>query len=170
MKTRSERASSHLDSAARALGWFSLAFGVVEVLAPRSAAKLAGVERRDSLVRAYGARELACGVGLLSSKNPAPFLLARTGGDMLDLLTVAVAHDRRRRRSRALLTGIGLAGIAAVDAYAAVRALKRTDSERNSGHTRTSRDYTTRSGFPRPPSEMTGAALSAARGQAVVRG
>jgi hypothetical protein len=152
--------SSHINSVARALGWFSLALGVAELLAPRSTAKAAGVARRTMLVRAYGVRELACGVGLLATEKPSPFLLARVAGDIVDLLTVATARDRGGHRSRAALTAVSLACVTLVDAYAA-QACPRAKSGRAHGRTLISRDDTARSGFPRPPSEMRGAARSA---------
>ena len=45
------------DQLARALGWFSLGLGVVELLAPRRVTKTLGMEGSETLVRAFGIRE-----------------------------------------------------------------------------------------------------------------
>src|SRR5205085_6171972 len=52
--------------AARGLGWFSIGLGLAELVAPRTMAELTGV-RSPGLLQLYGLREIACGVGILSS-------------------------------------------------------------------------------------------------------
>jgi len=100
MNPRSDPARSALLSAsetrslARGLGWYSLALGAAELLAPRTVARAAGLEGSSrALVRLYGLREIACGIGILMSRNPAPYVWARVGGDVLDLATVASQSD-----------------------------------------------------------------------------
>src|SRR3954453_10522626 len=80
-------------SIARGLGWYSLALGAAQLLAPDSVARAAGVRTSSTLMRLYGLREIACGVGILMSRNPAPFLWARVAGDALDIATLAAAPD-----------------------------------------------------------------------------
>jgi hypothetical protein len=62
-----------------------------------SLARFLGMEERTELIRAYGAREILTGVGLLSQDDPVPWLWARVGGDALDLGTLAMGlrHDHR---------------------------------------------------------------------------
>lgn len=67
-------------SIARGLGWFSLALGAAELLAPNSVARAAGVRTNSALMRLYGLREIACGIGILMSRDPTPYLWARVGG------------------------------------------------------------------------------------------
>src|SRR5437588_96318 len=74
----------------RALGWFSIGLGLPEVLAPRAMAQLTGV-RQPKLLQAYGVREIICGVGILTSDQPAGWLAARVAGDALDLVTTGAA-------------------------------------------------------------------------------
>ena len=60
--------------AARGLGWFSLALGSLEALAPAPFARMIGA--RGSLVarttvRLCGVREIASGIGILTTPRPA---------------------------------------------------------------------------------------------------
>jgi len=71
------------DQLARALGWFSIGLGVVELFAPRRVTKTLGMEGHETLVRAFGVREIAAGVMSLSVDKNAG-LWARVGGDGLD--------------------------------------------------------------------------------------
>src|SRR5690242_9286505 len=50
---------------ARFLGWFSIGLGVAEVVAPRTVARLVGTRNNSGLIRCYGLREIASGVGIL---------------------------------------------------------------------------------------------------------
>ena len=51
------------DRLARALGWFSIGLGVTELVAPGQIARTLGLEGKEGLIRAYGARELAHQLG-----------------------------------------------------------------------------------------------------------
>ena len=61
---------------ATALGLFSLALGLAEVLTPHKVAARTGVPY-PALIRAFGLRELAAGVGILTARRPGPWLWAR---------------------------------------------------------------------------------------------
>lgn len=132
------------DRLARALGWFSIGLGVAELAAPGRLARALGLEDKEALIRAYGARELASAVPTLSVDKPVG-LAARIGGDVLDLATLAGAlhRDNPKRRNAAVATAL-VAGITLLDlaAYAGVKAAHR----RGPG---SDRDYSDRSGLPR---------------------
>ena len=51
---------------AQGLGWFSIGLGVAELVAPAHLARFLGMEERTELIRAYGAREIATGIGILA--------------------------------------------------------------------------------------------------------
>src|SRR5690349_232106 len=73
---------------ANGLGWFSIGLGLAELVAPQACAKLIGVPdegRSKTVLRVYGIREVAAGVGILLQDNPCQWLWARVGGDLLDL-------------------------------------------------------------------------------------
>jgi hypothetical protein len=150
-----------LPRVARGLGWFSIALGIAELCAPRALSRAAGIDAYPATVRLYGLREIACGVGILTSRQPQRFLWARVAGDLLDIGSTAAAAKSGRTRAgrRVLAVGTALAGVGALDIYAA----GATASSQTGGHdcvVRPLRDYSARSGFPRAPDAMRGAALA----------
>ena len=132
------------DRLARALGWFSIGLGVTELVAPGRLARTLGLEDKEGLIRAYGARELASAVPTLSIDKPIG-LAARIGGDVIDLGTLATAlhRDNPKRQNAAIATAL-VAGITLLDivAYAGVKAVHRREPGSD-------RDYSDRSGLPR---------------------
>ncbi|MET0373886.1 MAG: hypothetical protein ABW128_06465 [Rhizorhabdus sp.] len=135
---------SGADRLARALGWFSIGLGVVELVAPRQIARTLGLNGKEGLIRAYGARELASAVPTLSVDKPTG-LAARIGGDALDLATLAtVLHPDNPKRHNAAVATAMVVGITLLDliAYTGVKAAHRRPSGSD-------RDYSDRSGWPR---------------------
>src|SRR3954464_5484898 len=131
------------DRLARALGWFSIGLGAVELLAPRLITGALGMRGREGLVRAYGAREIGSGVMSLSLEKQAG-LWSRVAGDGLDIATVAGAY----RRSNPKRGNIGLAltmlvGVMVLDIVAAQATSVRHARPQGQG-----RNYRDRSGFP----------------------
>jgi len=59
---------------ARGLGYFSIALGVAELVAPAAICRAAGVRGLETVVRGYGAREIAAGVAILGSHGPEPWI------------------------------------------------------------------------------------------------
>lgn len=131
---------------ARGLGWFSIALGMAELLAPRTVSRTAGLDSNASLVRLYGLRELACGIGILTSAKVAPFLWARIGGDVLDVGTIVARSDSSSSvgRNRTLGSLVSVLGVTALDIYAA-RGVDYTAPRDNATALY---DYSGRSGFP----------------------
>ncbi|HEX6944999.1 MAG TPA: SRPBCC family protein [Casimicrobiaceae bacterium] len=113
---------------ARSLGWLSLGLGVAGLAAPRPVQRAIGVAHAPTaLARLAGAREIACGLGLLSGRSPPLWLWARFAGDLMDLAMLGVAMGRRgSRRGPLVAAAATVAGIAAVDLYAARRWSART--------------------------------------------
>ena len=135
-------ASTH--ALAQGLGWFSIGLGLVELLAPRRLASSLGMEEHSGLIQAYGAREIATGIGILTQRDPTPWIWGRVAGDTLDLATLAAVVPDNPRKGSALLAMAAVAGVAALDLLCAqeLRAHQQ-DRERR----RTYRDYSNRSGF-----------------------
>jgi uncharacterized membrane protein len=104
---------------ARGLGWFSVGLGVAQLVAPRRVARVIGVaddaEARTAM-RLVGAREVVSGAGILASANPAPFVVGRVGGDLVDLALLTRAMDDEGA-SRGRLSGAfaAVAGVALLD-------------------------------------------------------
>src|SRR3954471_19141209 len=132
------------DQLARALGWFSIGLGVVEFLAPRRVTETLGMEGSETLVRAFGIREIMAGIMSLSVDKNAG-LWARVGGDGLDaaaLLSGLTADNPKKGNIALALLLVG--GIAALD----YRAAQETKPRRPSRDARR-RLYPNRSGYPR---------------------
>jgi hypothetical protein len=139
---------------ATGLGWFSIGLGLAELFAPRMLARTLGMNGQENLIRAYGLREIATGVGILASKDPTPWILGRVAGDALDLATLApyATEDNEERGNVGIAMG-AVAGVAVLDALCAQQLMMGADEPQ-----RPPRDYSRRRGFPRPPREMKGVA------------
>lgn len=147
-------AHSGNEKLAKGLGWFSIALGVTELLGARGLCQRLGLQGSESLIRAFGLREAATGLAILSSHDATPWVWGRVGGDALDLTTlVGGAQSGRGERS---FSAVALAAVASVTLIDIICA-QRLSSEKGNRHTAVA-DYRDRSGFPRPAAEMRGAA------------
>ncbi|MBF5041812.1 hypothetical protein FGE12_05375 [Aggregicoccus sp. 17bor-14] len=105
---------------ARGLGWMSVGLGLTDLVLAEGLCRRLALGRRAALVRVMGARELASGLGLLMSRRPRSWVLARVAGDALDLSLLGAALSRRRRaRAWQLGTLAGAVGLTLLDVYAA---------------------------------------------------
>jgi hypothetical protein len=145
------------------LGWFSIALGLAELLMTRRLARGLGMRSQEGVLRAYGVREIATGVGILLARRRAPWLWARVAGDALDIATLASRLDGRRRGSAALALG-AVAGVTVVDIVAA-QAMTADEKAPEEWV-----DYSDRSGFPRGTQAMRGAAARRAQAPGTVPG
>ena len=143
--SRPDRSLTRTDRVARGLGWFSLALGVAEIVAPGKLARVLGLEGRERLLQAYGGREIGAGIWALSD-TPAPAIWSRVAGDLVDLATLAggVRDGDEAQRRNAWIALAAVASITAVDLLTAA-SLTAEQSERRGD---TGRDYSDRSGFP----------------------
>src|SRR3954453_1984352 len=119
---------------AHRLGWFSVGLGLAEILAPRALGRAIGVgygPGKGSILRAYGLREIAAGLGILSRRRPAAWMWARVAGDAMDLALLGAAMRGRNGRDRARIAGaIGaVVGVTALD-YLTARRLDRSQVRR----------------------------------------
>ena len=133
-----------VDHLARALGWFSIGLGVVELFAPRRVTETLGMEGHETMVRAFGVREIMAGIMTLSVEKNAG-LWTRVGGDGLDAaaLLSGLAPDNPKKGNIALAL-LMVGGIAMLD----YRAAQATKSRRPARDARR-KLYPNRSGFPR---------------------
>jgi hypothetical protein len=141
------------DQLARALGWFSIGLGVVELFAPRRVTETLGMEGQETLVRAFGFREILAGIMTLSVEKNAG-LWARVGGDGLDAaaLMSGLTPDNPKKGNIALAL-LMVGGIALLD----YRAAQETKPQRPPPNAKR-KLYPNRSGFPK--------GLEAAKGRA----
>lgn len=144
------------DEMARMLGWFSIALGVAELLAPHAITRFLGMHGKEGLVRAFGMREIAAGMTSLSTEKTAG-LWSRVGGDVLDLVTLLTAYrDDNPRKHNVGLALAAVAAITLIDLGSAKGNAATHARRRGAG-----RNYSDRSGFPQ--------GLEAARGGAISR-
>lgn len=98
------------------LGWFSIGLGLAEVVAPERLGAALGMEDWTELIRAYGFREIASGMGILSQGHPTTWVWSRVAGDALDLVTLATrtGPDNPKRRN-VMIALAAVAGVTALD-------------------------------------------------------
>ena len=132
-----------VDQLARALGWFSIGLGAIQLFSPRTITRPLGAEGNEGIVRLFGAREIGSGVLTLSlEKNTG--LWGRLAGDGLDMLTVAsTLRPSNPKRGNVGLALLMLAGVTVLDIVAAQGTATRHSRSRDQW-----RDYRDRSGFP----------------------
>lgn len=113
----------------KGLGLFSIGLGIAELVAPRRLARLIGIDDRGAVpatLRAFGARELATGVGLLARPISSVGPWSRVAGDLLDLAMLALAlRGKSVDRPRTFGAMAAVAGVAVLDAYAGVHQARR---------------------------------------------
>lgn len=113
------------------LGWFSIGLGATEILAPGLIARLTGApdtERSHTVIRTYGAREIAQGIAILASMpRPAGWIWARVAGDVLDIGSVAVGMlSKGGDVTRGVMAMTSLLGVTAIDYYCADKLSSKT--------------------------------------------
>jgi hypothetical protein len=141
------------DKLAKALGWFSIGLGLAELFAARRFTRALGMEGHETLVRAYGAREIGAGIMVLSTEKQTG-LWSRVAGDGLDIATLmtAMRPDNPKRgnveAALAMVVGVTLLDIAAASAFSVRHG-------RGRGKARSFRD---RTGFPQGVEAARGAA------------
>lgn len=127
---------------ATGLGWFSIGLGVAELLAPGKVAQLIGLpfkDKRETVLRAYGWREIAAGIGILSQSRPAGWLWARVAGDAVDLASLGTCFKAEDANlTKVALSTAAVLGVTALDVICAQQ------MSSNGGQNNASNDSTVR--------------------------
>ncbi|MEO3776703.1 SRPBCC family protein [Micromonospora sp. B11E3] len=121
-----EAQSRRSQGLARFLGWFSLGLGVATLAARPRVSRLCGVDDSrpaQAVLQAAGLRELGHAAVLLIPRRTGWGAWTRVAGDVVDLAasTTAMRNRRGDRRNRLMYATWALAGITAVDLYAAIQ-------------------------------------------------
>jgi len=132
-----------LDRAAQGLGMFSIALGVAELAFPGAIGRAIGLEGRNGLLRAYGLREIAAGVGALQP-NPTGAIWSRVAGDVMDLATIAQGRSAGDEAARRNAT----TALVAVGAITLIDILVASAWQRKIARPAEARDYSDRTGYP----------------------
>ena len=120
----SDFVASEKDPVTNFLGWFSIGLGLAEVLAPQAVARWIGLDEDEHkiLLRAYGVRELAAGIGILTRPKPTYWMWNRVLGDAVDLGSLRKAMETRGNdRRRLKLAALAVAGVTALDLVSSMR-------------------------------------------------
>lgn len=109
---------------ANGLGWFSIGLGLAEVVAPGRVAQLIGLpdeDRTRGILRAYGCREIASGIGILSQpQQQAGWMWGRVAGDLLDLGTLMSGmNSEQASRTKIAAATAAVLGVTALDVMCA---------------------------------------------------
>jgi hypothetical protein len=141
------------DRLGRALGWFSLALGLAELLAPKRITRALGMEGKENLVRAFGAREIGAGVLSLSPDRQIG-LWSRVAGDGLDIAALLTGlRDDNPKRENVTMALAMVSGITLLDLIGA-----QSNTRRHSRNRGERRMYRHRTGFPQGVQAARGAA------------
>jgi hypothetical protein len=141
------------------LGWFSLGLGTAELLAPKAVSKFLGMNDGTYLIQSYGLREIAAGVGILTSENPQPWLISRIGGDVIDIATLVANFGKDNAKNANVAVALGaVLGATAADIVCA-QSMQKHNQRLAKRQKEAARDYSRRSGFSKPAHEMRGAAI-----------
>ena len=113
--------STNAKRLAKGLGWFSLGLGMTEFVAPKFIARISGVpEGRSGMIRLYGLREIASGIGIFAQKHPAEAVWSRVAGDVLDLTSLGLAcTSPNAKRGRITFATANVLAVTALDVIAA---------------------------------------------------
>jgi hypothetical protein len=133
-----------VDRLAKSMAWFGIGLGALELIGAKRMARFLGVEGAgpETIIRVFGAREIAAGVMTLSTEKKAG-LWARVAGDGLDTVALLSALQASHgRRGNVKLALFAVLGAAALDFYAAGRVTAR------SARSTSVKKYADRSGFP----------------------
>lgn len=105
----------------KSLGWFSLALGAVELVAGGRLSRALGLGQSDTLVRAFGAREIAAGAMILAHPDAATPVWSRVAGDALDLAVLgsALRTADGRRKPAAVFATLAVVGVTVIDVVCA---------------------------------------------------
>ena len=133
-----------IDRLSRGLGWFSIGVGLVEILAPGRLARALGLTGKETLLRAYGIREIASGMVTLSADKGVG-LWSRVAGDALDIASLMPALNRYNPQRGNAKIALATVGITALDLLGAMALSRRS---RRIGPVQ-QHNYQGRSGFPK---------------------
>ena len=101
---------------ANRLGWFGIGLGIFELVAAERIADAIGLGS-TTLIRVFGVREIASGIGILAADEKGPWIWGRIVGDALDgaVLGAAIFGNQGRRKRNAALALATVSPVVAMD-------------------------------------------------------
>jgi hypothetical protein len=121
----------HSHAFARGLGWMSIGLGAIELWKNQQLSESLGTGGQGRIFQIYGLREIATGVGLLTAKDPTPWVWARVAGDLLDMATLApdLGPGNSQRKVAGAATAF-VAGATLIDLFCAVSETRQSRREK----------------------------------------
>lgn len=107
------------------LGLFSIALGAAELFGAKRIARSLEANGHEGLVRGFGAREVAAGLGLLAAPANASGVWNRVAGDAMDLTALGAAA-RNAPRNRVVWGSLAFVVAATILDIVVARGLDRT--------------------------------------------
>ena len=116
------RPKDRTDRLTKILGWFSLGLGIAEVAVPGTVSRIIGLKEsaaaQRSVLRLFGFREIAAGIGILTRPRSAGWLWSRVVGDLMDLAALgASVSSKESDRTKAAIAVTAVLGVTALDVY-----------------------------------------------------
>jgi hypothetical protein len=129
---------------AKFLAAFSLVLGAAEVIWPSGFAAFLGLAGLETLILAYGIREIVAGIGLFAMpRQRAGWMWFRAAGDLLDILTVLYAFAGPNPPvTNIVIALVLLVGVTVIDVWCA-NSLRQQKAVAHESHA-----YRDRSGLP----------------------
>lgn len=146
---------SSSDRLVRNIGWFSIGLGIAQVFGAHRITRRLGMEGQETMVMAYGLREIGSGMMTLSVDKEVG-LASRIIGDGMDIATLGLAmkFDNPKRDNVAIAL-VMVAGVTLLD-FVMLGAAAGQHKRRGEV-----RDYGDRTGFPKGVKASRGLAKSA---------
>jgi len=116
---------------AKGLGLFSIALGAAEILGSTQIGELIGADRKfRAFLPILGVREIAHGIGILSSVKPTTAVWTRVGGDAIDLAYLGAAFAGKDTNKKRLAgTLLAILGVGVLDVLLAKKLSSQKWSE-----------------------------------------
>jgi hypothetical protein len=110
------------------LGWFSIALGAAELLASRRIARSLDAVGHERVIKGFGLREIAAGLGLLHAPAHSARTWNRVAGDGMDVVALAAAA-RKSPRNAWVWASLAFVAAATIADVLTGRALDRETGE-----------------------------------------
>ena len=107
------------------LGLFSVGLGALELAFGRQLNRTLGLGQSPTVVRAFGAREVATGAAVLMFPDMAAPVWMRVAGDVLDIAVLLGGLRSRRRKDEAVVALAAVLGVTVLDVITAVSLTQR---------------------------------------------
>lgn len=108
------------------LGIFSLALGAIEIFGAKKITRALDADGHETLVKAFGARELLAGANLVAAPAVATNVWNRVAGDVMDIIAASAAAKNSPKNNQTWAALAFVLAAAVVDTVVAIGLDKQT--------------------------------------------